>query len=420
MFNVFSTALSALNATSTAIDVTGNNLANMDTTGFKGSDMAFSDLISQSIGNGGGTEVGFGTAQPLTIQDFSQGAIQSETSPLDAAIQGSGFFVTQNTNGNTLYTRDGTFQVDNKGNLTTATGEDVQGWTALNADGSINTSGPMGNIALTSGALKPPTATTDMTVSLNLNSTATADATSSFSVPVTSYDSLGTPHVLTVDFQKTGSNTWNYQVTLPGSDVTAGTAGTPFDIPNASGSLTFDATGQLISPAAGSPIAVVIPGLSDGAADMNVTWNPYTAAGAGLITQFGQASASSANTQNGEAASQLVSVSIANGGGIVANYSDGIQVTVGQVAVAAIGNPSTLINAGNNQYSLSASTDNPSVGTPGTGGRGTVVGSALEASNVDLATQFTNLIQFQRSYEANAHVVTTADQLSQDTINLIH
>jgi len=420
MFNVFSTALSALSAMSTAIDVTGNNLANMDTTGFKGSDMAFSDLISQSIGNNGGTEVGFGTAQPLTIQDFSQGAIQSETSPLDAAIQGSGFFLAQNANGNMTYTRDGTFQVGNSGNLTTQSGQNVQGWTALNADGSINTSGPMGNIALTSGALKPPTATTDMTVSLNLNSTATADATSSFSVPVTSYDSLGTPHVLTVDFQKTGSNTWNYQVTLPGSDVTAGTAGTPFDIPNASGSLTFDATGQLISPAAGSPIAVVIPGLSDGAADMNVTWNPYTAAGAGLITQFGQASASSANTQNGEAASQLVSVSIANGGGIVANYSDGIQVTVGQVAVAAIGNPSTLINAGNNQYSLSASTDNPSVGTPGTGGRGTVVGSALEASNVDLATQFTNLIQFQRSYEANAHVVTTADQLSQDTINLIH
>src|ERR1700722_5075034 len=420
MFNVFSTALSALTATSTAIDVVGNNLANMDTTGFKGSDMVFSDLISQSIGNGGGTEVGFGTAQPLTIQDFSQGAIQSETGPLDAAIQGSGFFVTQNANGNTLYTRDGTFQVDNKGNLTTATGEDVQGWTALNADGSINTSGAIGNITLSSGALKPPTATTAMTVSLNLNSTATADATSSFSVPVTSYDSLGTPHVLTVDFQKTGSNTWGYQVTMPGSEVTAGTAGTPFDIPNASGTLTFDTTGQLISPAPGSPIAVAIPGLSDGAADMNVTWNPYTAAGSGLITQFGQASASSANTQNGEAAAQLVSVSIANGGAIMANYSDGIQQTVGQVAVAAIGNPSTLINAGNNQNTLSAATDNPSVGTPGTGGRGTLVGSALEASNTDLATQFTNLIQFQRSYEANAHVVTTADQLSQDTINLIH
>src|SRR5580698_1197267 len=142
MFNVFSTALSALTATSTAIDVTGNNLANMDTTGFKGSDMAFSDLISQSIGNGGGTQVGFGTAQPLTIQDFSQGAIQSETGGLDAAIQGNGFFIAQGANGNTMYTRDGTFQVDNSGNLTTAAGQDVQGWTALDANGNIDTSGP--------------------------------------------------------------------------------------------------------------------------------------------------------------------------------------------------------------------------------------------------------------------------------------
>jgi flagellar hook protein FlgE len=420
MFNVFSTALSALDATSTAIDVVGNNLANMNTTGFKGSEMAFSDLISQSIGTGAGTEVGFGTAQPLTIQSFSQGAIQSETSPLDAAIQGSGFFMTQNpSTGNTTYTRDGTFQVDSSGNLTTQTGEDVQGWTA-DANGNVDTTGSIGNIAISSGALKPPTATSDMTVSLNLNSAATADATSSFSVPVTSYDSLGASHVLTVDFQKTGANTWSYQVTMPGADVTAGTAGTPYDIPNASGSLTFDSTGQLSSPAAGSPIAVAIPGLSDGAADMNVSWNPYSSTGAGLITQFGQASASSGNTQNGEAAAQLTSVAIANGGTVVANYSDGIQTVIGQVAIANIGNPNTMINAGNNQFTLSAESDNPSVGTPGTGGRGSVVGSALEASNVDLATEFTNLITFQRSYEANAHVVTTADQLSQDTINLIH
>jgi flagellar hook protein FlgE len=153
---------------------------------------------------------------------------------------------------------------------------------------------------------------------------------------------------------------------------------------------------------------------------MNVTWNPYGSAGAGLITQFGQASASSASTQNGAPAAQLLSVGIASGGALVATYSDGVQTTVGQIATAAIGNPNTLVNVGNNDFTLSAATDNPSVGTPATGGRGTVVGSALEASNVDLATQFTNLIQFQRSYEANAHVVTTADQLSQDTINLIH
>jgi flagellar hook protein FlgE len=175
----------------------------------------------------------------------------------------------------------------------------------------------------------------------------------------------------------------------------------------------------MTSPVAGSPIAVSIPGLSDGASDMNVSWDPYNN-GAGRITQFGQASASSASSQNGAAAAELVSVSISNGGAITAQYSNGVQSTVGQVALAAISNPNTLVDIGNNDYQLSAGTADPSVGTPDTGGRGSVVGAALEGSNVDLATEFTNLITFQRSYEANAHVVTTADQLSQDTINLIH
>jgi flagellar hook protein FlgE len=152
---------------------------------------------------------------------------------------------------------------------------------------------------------------------------------------------------------------------------------------------------------------------------MNITWDPYND-GVGRITQFGQASAASASSQNGTSAAELVSVSISNGGAITAQYSNGVQSTVGQLAMAAISNPNTLVDVGNDQYQLSAATADPSVGTPGTGGRGTVVGEALEASNVDLATQFTNLITYQRSYEANAHVVTTADQLSQDTINLIH
>ncbi len=420
MFTTFSTALSALNATSTAIDVIGNNLANMNTTGFKGSDLSFRDLISQASGDGTAeTQIGLGTAQPLTVQQFTQGAIQTNSGPLDAAIQGQGFFITQSPEGNTYYTRDGTFQLDSAGNLLTSTGAQVQGWTATNSTGTINTSGAISGIQISSGALSPPVATTNMSVDLNLNSAATADATSDFSTPVTVYDSLGKSHILTVSFEKTDTNTWSYQVSIPGADVTAGTAGTPYDIPNASGTMTFDTTGQLTSPAAGSPIAVAIPGLSDGASDMNINWDPYNN-GAGRITQFGQASAASASSQDGAAAAELVSVSISDGGAITAQYSDGVQSTVGQVALAAISNPNTLVDVGNNDYQLSAATADPSVGTPGTGGRGTVVGGALEASNVDLATQFTNLITFQRSYEANAHVVTTADQLSQDTINLIH
>lgn len=123
MFTTFSTALSALNATSTAIDVVGNNLANMNTTGFKGSDLSFRDLISQASGDGTAeTQIGLGTAQPLTVQQFTQGAIQTNSGPLDAAIQGEGFFITQSPQGNTYYTRDGTFQVDSSGNLLTSTG----------------------------------------------------------------------------------------------------------------------------------------------------------------------------------------------------------------------------------------------------------------------------------------------------------
>jgi flagellar hook protein FlgE len=420
MFTVFSTALSALNATSTAIDVVGNNLANLNTNGFKGSDLSFRDLISQTSGNGAQeTQIGLGTAQPLTKQLFTQGPIQTNSGPLDAAIQGQGFFISQDAQGNTLYTRDGTFRVDNSGDLLTSTGAKVQGWSATNTTGQIDTAGAISGIRISSGALSGPVATKNMSVDLNLNSAAAADATSNFSTPVTVFDSLGNSHVLTALFQKTGTNTWSYQVSIPGAEVTAGTPGTPYDIPNASGTLTFDTNGQLTDPPPGSPIAVAIPGLSDGASDLNISWDPYNN-GIGRLTQFGQASAASASSQDGAAAAELVSVSISDGGAITAQYSDGVQSTVGQVALAAISNPNTLVDVGDNNYQLSAATSDPSVGTPGTGGRGTVVGAALESSNVDLATQFTNLITFQRSYEANAHVVTTADQLSQDTINLIH
>jgi flagellar hook protein FlgE len=226
--------------------------------------------------------------------------------------------------------------------------------------------------------------------------------------------------VLTLNFQKTGANQWSYDVTIPGDDVTGGTAGTPFDISGASGTLTFDANGDLTGPAAGSPINFSITGMADGASDMNLSWNPYNSDGSGRITQFGQPSASSATSQNGASAAQLVSVGLADGGGILAQYSDGTQVTVGQLAVASIRNPDTLMASGNNNFQLTRLTAEPSVGVPGTGGRGTVLGGSVEASTVDIATEFTNLIVYQRGYEANAHVITTADQLSQDTIDLIH
>jgi flagellar hook protein FlgE len=421
MFTCFSTALSALNATSTAINVVGNNLANLNSPGFKASEMVFRDLMTQSLGGAlGETQVGFGTGEPLTVRQFTQGAIQSTSGLLDAAIQGDGFFILKDNAGGTLYSRAGNFQTDKAGYLLTATGFRVQGWMSVDpATGKVDTNGPLNDIVVPVGSLKPATATTAFTVDLNLNSTAAADATSDFSTPMTVFDSLGTSHNLTLKFEKTAANKWSYEVDIPGEDVTAGTAGTPYPIPNASGTLTFDSSGKLTDPAPGTPIAIAIPGLSDGAADMSIDWDPYTADGTGRITQFSEKSAPSANSQNGTAAADLVHVGLADGGQIVAQYSNGDQEMIGQLALASIRNPDTLMAAGNNNFQLSTRTAAPTAGLPGTGGRGTIAGGSIEASTVDIAREFTNLIVFQRGYQANSRVITTADQLSQDTINLI-
>jgi flagellar hook protein FlgE len=206
---------------------------------------------------------------------------------------------------------------------------------------------------------------------------------------------------------------------MPGDEISGGTPGAPFDISGASGTLPFGTDGKLADPAVGTPITFSIPGLSDGASDMNMSWDPYNSGGVGRITQFGQPSAPSASSQNGSGAAQLDHVGLATGGQILAEYTDGTQIVVAQVALASIRNPDSLIAAGNNAFHLSALTANPSIGLPGTGGRGSIQGGAVEASTVDIATEFTSLIVYQRAYEANAHVVTTADTLSQDTINLI-
>jgi flagellar hook protein FlgE len=412
MFTSFSTALSALSADTTAIDVVGNNLANLNTPGFKASTVSFHDLVTQSLGAGlGETQVGFGVGTPITLRQFSQGAIQSTGGPLDAAIQGEGFFVVKTASGETEYTRGGNFQVDNSGNLTTATGEKVQGWTQSN--GVLNTNAPIGNITVPVGSLEPPQATTDASVDLNLNAAASAGPPpDTFSTSVEVYDSLGASHIVTFNFTKSATaNQWDYSINFPDSDLSA--PGTPL-----TGSLTFDSNGNLSTPAATDPPLVLnATGLADGAADMNITWDLYNGA-TPRVTQFSQPSATSAISQNGTPAANLVSVGLANGGSILAQFSNGQQIVVGQMAMATIRNPGSLISVGNSNYQLSANTATPAIGMPGTGGRGMVLGGSVEASTVDIAKEFTNLIVFQRGYEANARVVTTVDQLSQDTINL--
>jgi flagellar hook protein FlgE len=422
MFTSFSTALSALNANSTAIDVVGNNLANLNTPGFKSSVAYFRDLVTQSLGAGlGETQVGFGVSRPLTIRQFTQGSIQASTGVLDAAIQGDGFFVLKNAQGNNLYTRAGSFTLDLQGNMLTTTGERVQGWTAIDSTtGAVNTNGPIGNIVVPVGSVKAAVATTNLSVDMNLNAgAAVGSSTASYETSLTVYDSLGAAHDLTMQFQKTDTNSWTYNVAIPGADASAGKAGELYSIPNATGTLQFNDQGRLTDPAADAPVDIVISDLINGAAEMKISWNLYNDLGVARLTQFGQPNSPSANSQNGSPAAQVIKVGLGDGGKILAGYSDGSQVTVGQVAMAAVRNPDSMVAVGNNNYQISAKTAAPAVGGPDTGGRGSIVGGALESSNVDIATEFTNMIVLQRDYEANARVVTTVDQLSQDTINLV-
>ncbi len=414
MFTSFSTALSALSAYTTAIDVVGNNLANLNTTGFKTSQVSFYDLVTESLGAGlGETQVGFGVGTPITQGQFTQGAIQTTGGTTDAAIQGDGFFIVDGGNGATEYTRAGNFQVDQNGNLVTATGEQVQGWTET--DGVLDTNGPVGHITIPTGTVLAPVTTSNFSFDVNLNAAAQAGtSTGTYSTSVTVYDSLGNSHVVTASFtESTTPGQWNYSLSVPDSDV-ANPPATPL-----TGTLTFDSNGNLTSPASTDPAPQLqIQGLADGASDMTMTWSLFNGT-TPRITQYAQPSSASAVAQNGQAAAQLNNVAISNGGQILAQFTNGQETVVGQIAMATVRNPGSLISVGDNNYELSAASALPAVGVPGTGGRGSVQGGSLESSTVDIATEFTNLIVYQRGYEANSKVVTTVDQLSEDTINLI-
>ena len=411
----FSTALSALSAFSTAINVTGNNLANLGTIGFKASEVSFHDLVTQSISAGlGNTQVGFGVGTPTTAALYSQGALQTTGGKLDAAIQGDGFFIISGPNNSIEYTRAGNFQTDQNGDLQTATGQQVQGWTQQN--GVLNTNLPPSNITIPTGIVQPPVITQNFSFDMNLNAAATPGTTAAtFATSVTVYDSLGNAHVVTATFTEdpTTAGQWNYSISIPDSDV-ANPPATPL-----TGSVNFSSSGFLTTPAATDPAPQLqITGLADGAADMTLNWNLYNGF-APRLTQFAQPSSVSAVSQDGSAAAQLTQVAIGAGGQLLAQFSNGQQTVVGQLAMATVRNPDSLLAVGNNAYQLSAASALPAVGLPGTGGRGTVAGGSVESSTVNVATEFTNLIVYQRGYEANSKMVNAVDELSQDTISLI-
>ena len=411
----FSIPLSGLTAESTALSTIANNLANQNTTGYKAKVVLFSDLFYQNLGTAGTgdpIQVGAGTQVGSTPSLFTQGSVSATGVPTDVAIQGSGFFVVQDASGVISYTRAGNFSQLN-GYLVTSGGQQVLGYPAVN--GVVNTGAGIAPLQLGAGTISPPTATTNVQLTTNLN--AAAQAGDAFSTPITVYDSLGASHVLTVTYTNTGPGAWNYAITIPAADV--GGTGNPVVVN--SGALAFDSYGNLTTPAADVTGITIGPpntaALADGAAPLTFTWQLYANAAA-LLTQVAAPSSTSSAHQNGSGSGSLVSFSIGSDGIITGSFSNGKTQALGQVALATFANNDGLQLQGNTDFAPTLASGQAVVGAPGAGGRGTLSGGALELSNVDIATEFANLIVAQRGFEANAKAVTTFDQITQDTIAL--
>jgi flagellar hook protein FlgE len=416
--------LTGLDADSTALNTIANNLSNMNTTAFKSQSVNFSDLFYQQVGSTGAgdpIQVGAGTQVASIQTDFTNGSPTSNGISTDVALQGNGFFVV-NHGGAQEFTRDGDFSTSQNGNLVTQNGLELMGYPAVN--GVVNTSAPLAAINIPVGAVEQPKATTTLSMPTNLDS----NSTTAFPAQVTVYDSLGTAHVATVTYTETGTNTWSYSAALPAADFTTGVS-TPV-----TGTLNFDQNGNLasVTPAGGaltpvgtgagqiSSIPLGFTGLADGANDLGIGWNLLGSNGTPNITQVDTASSVSTTTQNGYASGQYQTFTIGSDGTVSAQFSNGQLLAVGQLALANVANLQGLQLLGNGDYATTLASGSASVGVSGSAGLGTMEDGALEASNVNISAEFSDLIIAQRAFEANSKAVTTFDTVTQETINMIH
>lgn len=414
----FSTPLSGLTAESTALSAIANNLANQNTVGYKDVNVLFRDLFYENLGTTGSgdpVELGAGTQVGAMPGNFTQGSVESTGVPTDVAIQGDGFFVVQQ-NGATRYTRAGNFAVDKNNFLVTQDGQQIMGYSAVN--GVVTPSLGLRPLQLGAGTISPPTPTSTLQIAANLDASVNVGGT--FATPVTVFDSLGTSHVLTFTFTKTAANAWNYSVGIHAADVSGSAT-------IASGSLAFNGSGTLVgvtpttggtvTGAAGNVNGIAINGLTDGASNMTFAWDLFNGT-TPVVTQVAGASSTSSTQQNGSASGTLVSFSIGSDGTVTGSFSNGDTGALGQIALAEFGDVEGLQRVGNNLFTETLASGQAVVGSAGTGGRGTLSGGAIELSNVDIATEFSNLIVAQRAFQANAKAITTFDQITQDTINL--
>jgi flagellar hook protein FlgE len=405
-------AASALRYHQTFMDVVGNNIANVNTTAFKSGRVTFQEMMNQVLSSGSGpaadgsrgginpVQIGLGMMIGGVDTLFTQGALQSTGRVSDLAIQGDGFFVFQGSN-QQYYSRDGNLDVATDGTLVNpTTGFHVLGWQA-NANGVVNTAQPLGPITIPLGQGLTAKATNQLVMGGNLDASAVTGATSAFSGSVLVYDSLGNPLNVTLNFQKTGNDAWNVTVSETETAITGVTI-TP-------AALTFSTSGRLT----GTTTLAMNLTLNNGAATPQAV-----AVDMSMVTQLTSSSEVALTSQNGVAAGALTGFNVTAAGEVVGIYSNGLRQTVGQIALATFRNPAGLIKAGLNLYAESPNTGERSLGVPGQAGRGSVTSGALEMSNVDLATQFTDMIRAQRGFQANSRIITASDQMLQELVNM--
>jgi flagellar hook protein FlgE len=415
------TGASGLEGNSLELSVVGDNIANANTIGFKGSRAAFADAMAQSlIGNSpnGAGQRGLGQKLQMVQRILTQGALTNTGLNTDLAIEGSGFFQLHGSHNGavgTYYSRAGQFTIDEDGFLVNLENLRVQGYSA-DPTGAINAAG-VGDLQI-GNASTAALPTSGITLRANLQSDAIVPAawnvaqaatTSNFSTSVNVYDSLGDAHQIDVYFRKSAAGAWEWHAVTDGGGLTGGTAGTATEV--ASGTLTFDTQGRLTATTTGAstfnPAGAVNP--------QPLAFNFGTPApgGTGLdgVTQFAAPSAASFINQNGYGSGDLSRVTIDPQGRVVGAFTNGQTRVLGQVTLANFEAPDQLQRLGGNLFAEMPSSGPAVVGAPSTADRGAVIAGALEQSNVDMAGEFIRMIAAQRGFQANAKTLNTADQL---------
>ncbi len=405
------TGVSGLRAHQTMMDVVGNNIANVNTAGFKASQVTFSETMSQVLRGGSGNAgergginpmtIGLGTAVASIDGVFTQGASQVTGRTTDLAIQGAGFFVLE-SGGQRMYSRAGSFSFDEAGTLVAPQGGQVMGWTA-DATGEVETNGEVAPITLPVGQTIAPVITSE--VELGGNLPADAEVGTEVTTSIAVFDSQGREHTLTLAMTKTATNRWTAEAsTDEDASVTIGGAATA--------TLDFGADGTLTTA---TPLALSID-VTSGAGSPIVA--DLVLAGGSPLVQFGGTATAEARGQDGQGIGFLRDFAISDDGAIFGQFSNGASKLLGRVATAAFNNPAGLQPIGSSMFAATPNSGTELIGPPGSGNLGLLAAGTLEMSNVDLAREFTNLIVAQRGFQANSRVITTSDEMLSELVNL--